>query len=165
MIRFLAVLSLVIPVTSFAGVTVHYSGELASGTNPQQAITAAADFAKKSGWQHKVEHNGITLFPAEWCEPLHLSFNGSVLAEDFVKTQFAGVDIHVKVVQLLRTLKPLFSRLNVDDEGEYWETRNMGKLEANIKAVNLMLQQIKQEHPSAKGPTRLPDGRIIDVHT
>ena len=106
---------------------------------------------------------GVILFPHAMCEPIHLEFGSDHALQDFVKTQFAGADVHIAIVELLRRLKPQFTRLEVEDEGEYWETSERTKLEQHINTVNRMLKDIIREKPSARGPVKLKDGRIADV--
>jgi hypothetical protein len=47
----------------------------------------------------------------------------------FTKTQFGPVEGHVALVEMLAALKREFlPELDVSDEGQYWETRNLGEL-------------------------------------
>jgi hypothetical protein len=49
----------------------------------------------------------------------------------WVKTQFGPVEGHVALVELLSALKKeFFSDLEVRDEGDYWDTRNLARLTA-----------------------------------
>jgi hypothetical protein len=89
---------------------------------------------------------GICFSPPE-CEPIFLCFlsNGilsspidiqfnSVYAEKpnteylgliSTKTQFAGIEIHKKIIHLLGYLNnKYFENFKLTDEGQYWETRN-----------------------------------------
>lgn len=51
----------------------------------------------------------------------------------FVKTQFGAIEGHVAVIETLAALKREFlSNLEVRDEGEYWETRNIATLKARL---------------------------------
>lgn len=51
----------------------------------------------------------------------------------WVKTQFGPVEGHVALVEMLAALKREFvPDLEVRDEGEYWETRDLAKLRAKI---------------------------------
>lgn len=83
--------------------------------------------------------------------------------QDFVKTQFAGADVHIAVVELFEALKPLLKNLEVIDEGKYWGTHDRSALLRNLEAVELKLARVKKEHPDAIGPIFLENGRIIDV--
>jgi hypothetical protein len=51
----------------------------------------------------------------------------------WVKTQFGPVEGHVALVEMLAALKREFMpELEVRDEGQYWETRDLAKLSARI---------------------------------
>jgi hypothetical protein len=57
-----------------------------------------------------------------------------------VKTQFAGMEVHAVVIHLLRYLsKKYFINFKVDDEGHYWETRDMEVLKSNFKTYEKLL--------------------------
>ena len=94
--------------------------------------------------KHDQKIYGICFSPPE-CEPVWLCFlsngrmssptnleyfGGSSDAEArkhlytlSVKTQFAGVDVHIKIIKLLKYLKTKYLvDLQVSDEGQYWET-------------------------------------------
>ena len=167
-----------------AGVTINYEGSAKNNRAIDAILSEATSFGKGRGWRvepvakDKVELErvidertakyagalrGIILYPNDMCEPVHIEFGSDMFMQDFVKTQFAGADIHVSVIDLLRRLKPYFTSLKVDDEGEYWETSDKLKLEKHIATVNRMLDDIKREKPSARGPVKLKDGRIADV--
>lgn len=54
-----------------------------------------------------------------------------------IKTQFAPVNIYVAVIKLLKHLKKQYIHdLEVIDEGEYWETGNLEKLEYHRNVIN-----------------------------
>ena len=149
---------------SFCGVTIHYSGNVSDIKNVEKIYDISKKYAEEKKWKISQFNNGYTIYPAEWCEPLNIKFSGKKLSEDFVKTQFAGIDIHIEILGLFTKIKPFMQKLNVIDEGEYWETKNKETLKVNFEFVTKSMAQIKSQHPSAKGPTKLPDGRIIDLH-
>ena len=86
---------------------------------------------------------GISFTP-ENCETVFLTFlpdNNLVSPVDFIlgkelhpytndrtlstKTQFAGIDCHLAIMKLMLYLKEkYFSKLDITDEGQYWETKN-----------------------------------------
>ena len=152
-----------LPARATAGVTIQYSGTVATPGRVGPVLRAAEAYARKQKWQVTKTDRGIALHPAEWCEPIHLQFDGSVLAKDFVKTQFAGAAVHRDVVRLFRVLKPLMATLEIGDEGEYWETGDPAKLEAHMAVVNTAIDRAKARQPNARGPVRLPNGRIVDL--
>jgi hypothetical protein len=61
----------------------------------------------------------------------------------FTKTQFAPLDIHISVCELLALVRDkYFSSLRVVDEGEYWETRDPARLAHNLGALNALMDQL-----------------------
>ena len=75
----------------------------------------------------------------------------------FCKTQFAGAYAHIVVCRLLRELKDRFiPRLYVSDEGEYWQTEDIEKLEEHIGSLGEMIKafgETMKEIASKKGMT------------
>jgi hypothetical protein len=60
-----------------------------------------------------------------------------------VKTQFAGWQTHLFIVQLLRYLsKKYFSEFNVSDEGHYWETNDEEILKQNFNRYAALLNSV-----------------------
>jgi hypothetical protein len=55
----------------------------------------------------------------------------------FVKTQFAAIEAHVALVELLSAIKERFvPSLEVNDEGEYWERRDLNTLKARRALID-----------------------------
>ncbi len=97
---------------------------------------------------------GVSFSP-EKCDPIFLTFvsNGRLCSpmqlmisspsdesdDDFfyllfTKTQFAGVDTHILVMDFLRYLsKKYFSEFEMDDEGHYWQTQDRTLLEETFE--------------------------------
>lgn len=147
-----------------AGVTIHYSGTVADKTQMNAVLKKAEAYGREHKWKIAKESNQLVLYPAEWCEPIYFQFDGNSLTENFVKTQFAGPTVHKDVIVLFKSLKPLMKSLSVEDEGEFWKTGDYSRLRANIDSVNQMMTQIKAQKTNVKGPTKLPSGRIVDLH-
>ncbi len=60
-----------------------------------------------------------------------------------VKTQFAGPQVHVWIVGLLKYLKKRYvSDLQVSDEGEYWETGDFRILKGKMDLLDAKLRQM-----------------------
>jgi hypothetical protein len=169
---------------AFAGVTVHYRGKAKDAAAVEQVLAAARSEASRYGWEVKdanvidasVPRNsgakektykgpltGIVIYAHPMCEPVYIQFGTDLLMQDYVKTQFAGPDIHVKLIGLLRKIRPLLADLHVSDEGEYWETGDKAKLEMQIAAVSKMIEAIRKSHPNVKGPIKIGNGRIVDL--
>lgn len=74
-----------------------------------------------------------------------------------VKTQFAGWQTHLFIVELLKYLsKKYFSELNFDDEGHYWETNEEEILKQNFNRYNKLLDNVStafETFPVNKGET------------
>jgi hypothetical protein len=78
----------------------------------------------------------------------------------FVKTQFGPIEGHVALVEMLAALKQEFLLdLEVSDEGEYWETRDIerlkaktGYLQAAIDGMAEGLQRYGLNHEAAEDP-------------
>ena len=117
---------------------------------------------------HIVGHDGlkgVTLKPHPECESMDFFFNsecklcdpmglvlvseGSIKPEDAwinVKTQFAGPEIHMWVVGLLKYIKENYIHdLEVSDEGEYWETGNIDVLKGKMNFLNEKMDVICSE--------------------
>src|SRR5262245_1067510 len=168
---------------SWAGVTVHYQGKAKDAAAVAKVLAAARSVASEHSWEvreasvtnasvprvvagkerpYQGPLTGVAIYPHPMCEPIYIRFGTDLFMRDYVKTQFAGPDVHVEVVGLLRKLKPLLADLQVQDEGEYWETGDRAKLATHIATVNAMIESIRKSRPGAKGPVKIGD-RIIDL--
>jgi hypothetical protein len=146
------------------GVTIHYEGKAPDAESVRGILSAAAAYAAERGWAATAREHGLVLTPRGLCEPLELCFNGTHLAPSWVKTQFAGPDVHIAVVGLFRMLAPRFRDFVVEDDAQYWETGNLESLKDAFDQVEQGLVAALEE-PDSSGPYRLPSGRIVDVVT
>ncbi|HEY6111859.1 MAG TPA: hypothetical protein VIV62_05040 [Chthoniobacterales bacterium] len=165
------------------GVTIHFEGRVKGATACSLLIDEISEFAANHGWRVEEiprasrslkrvrdEQNwdysgptfGIVLSPHPGCDPLRFEFDKDFYIQEFVKTQFAGAETHIAIVELLRRIHPFFDALNVGDEGEFWDTSDDGVLQQHIERCNEVLRDLLAKNPNAKGPIRLPDGRIAD---
>lgn len=63
----------------------------------------------------------------------------------FTKTQFAPMDTHIAICELLHLLQDhYFPSLDVSDEGEYWETRDPAKLAQNLGMLDRLMDSLSQ---------------------
>ncbi len=63
-----------------------------------------------------------------------------------VKTQYAGPEIHIWIIGLLKHLKKLYlPNLEVQDEGEYWETGNFEILKEKMDLVGEKIAAVSAE--------------------
>jgi hypothetical protein len=167
-----------------AGVTIHFEGTASSAESVSAILETARSFARQNGWRvedasavhgkelrvvdekdqpYEGRLTGVVLYPAEMCEPIWLQFGDDQFFQNYVKTQFAGADVHIEIIKLFDQLKPLLKSLRIDDEGEFWLERDRSVLEAHFSKIRDALRQTKREEPMLYGPIKLPDGRIVDM--
>jgi hypothetical protein len=166
------------------GVTVHFEGRATDAQSRDTVIAIAKQFAAKNDWPYEefaetqvtlervideqpVDYVGptvgIELRPHEASEPLRLEFDEDNFCQEYCKTQFAPIETHVKVVELLRLVEPYFQKLAVVDEGEYFESGDLERLRVHLTGCFRMMEKLIAEKSNRKGPIRLPSGRIIDL--
>ncbi|GAO03125.1 hypothetical protein [Anaeromyxobacter sp. PSR-1] len=158
----LGALLVLVPRLAFAGVTLHYEGTARTAAAAKAVLAAAVAFARGRGWPVSAGRNHVVLRPHARSEPIELRFEGRTLQPSSVKTQFAGVETHLAVVELLQRLDAELQSLTVEDDGGYWETGDRQALVAAFDEVDELLARELQK-PGTSGPYRLPSGRIVDV--
>jgi len=167
-----------------AGVTIHFKGEAKSAEDLPKILAAATSYAKSHGWTvedasadegelvrpdgakvglYEGKITGVVLQPHNMSEPVWLQFGDDLVFADHVKTQFAGAETHVAIIEMFDALKPLLKSLTIEDEGEYFTTRDREVLENHFAQVRESLRQLKREEPAMYGPIKLKDGRIVDM--
>jgi hypothetical protein len=144
------------------GITIFYRGTVKSATERETVIAIAKDFSMQNSWPQTNLQNGVALYPHPDCEPIRIEFEG-LRIDQFVKTQFAGAPIHVRVVALLREISPHFSVFEVSDDSEYWETGDEGLLEKAITDCQKAILACQAENPDVQIAVKLPSGKIVDV--
>lgn len=166
------------------GVTIHFEGQLKSDKDFDVVMTKAKNFAstndmpyesfsepfKKLGrvkddqdWDYEGPTKGLKIQPDENSDPLWLEFDKNNYIQEYCKTQFAGLDIHVQIISLLKEIRSHFIDLQVVDEGEYWDTQDKSLLQNCLDNFFDAVEKAKQENPKLNGPYRLQDGRLIDL--
>lgn len=140
---------------------------------PNLAINPVEDGAM--GLDGHAGLKGILFCPNPDCEVVSLTFTseghlnslmnlatGQTKEEDgkppwvFTKTQFAGAEAHVSIVKLLKYLKQKYmSDLEVEDEGNFWDTGDFNQVETRMKvikdamtAIESSLSELKDIDPS-----------------
>jgi hypothetical protein len=121
---------------------------------------------------------GILFSPTK-CEPVFLTFTPEGWSSSFLnlqipeeiaeigtmlmycintKTQYAGEDIHIALVHLLKYLeKKYFSYVEVSDEGEYWETMDKAVLHKRFEVYNGLMNMVASVLETAEWtPTNNP---------
>jgi hypothetical protein len=110
------------------GVTIHFDGQLLNEEAFRGLVSAASGFASshrwltepieseqatllrvrdnEEAWNYVGSVKGIVLCPSEDCDPVRLEFDRDLHVQEFIRTQFAGPETHLKVVELFRVLKP-----------------------------------------------------------
>lgn len=150
------------------GVTIHYSGTLANPAKAEALFKEASVLATELDWEFTITDapvTGVTVYPHPDCEPLTLNPDENGLVENWVKTQFAGPVIHIQIMDFLARIAPYFADLMVEDEAEYWETRDRTILEGHFSQINEILHDMQKDNPSARVQVRQPSGRIVDIIT
>jgi hypothetical protein len=166
------------------GVTVHFDGRLKSAQafsslllhieeighaetllterfeNPEAKLGRVRE---EQPWDYLGPTKGIVLYLHEDCEPLRLEFDRELYVQEWVKTQFAGVDTHIRLIHILRDIEKFFETIAVNDEGEYWESENQTVLEGHIRTCNEAIAEIAAQSPRAQIKVREPNGRITDL--
>jgi len=89
----------------------------------------------------------LPLMPGEGCESSDLHFQrirGKYRCKSFCKTQYAKqfVKCHLLVIQLLDMLKKEGFEVDVYDEGEYWQTRDLKVLAKNINESTAVISSV-----------------------
>src|SRR6267378_1716568 len=122
------------------GVTIHFEGKLKRPEAYQTVLATARRFREEKDWDYVGPVKGVVLYPHENSEPVRLEFDSELYIQEYTKTQFAQIEVHLLLVELLKKIEPYFEQLIVFDEGEYLE-----------------------QSDEYQGPVRLPSKRIVDV--
>jgi hypothetical protein len=168
------------------GVTIHFDGHLKDEAAYYQLLDAVISIAKANSWSTEAIESkvttlsrvrdeqdwdyvgpvrGIVISIAEDCDPVRLEFDRDLYVQEFIKTQFAGSQVHLKVLELLKALKPFFRDLKVEDEGEYWETGNLQHLTEHMNRAQKAIEAELEKYPNGQMKVKTPSGRILDLIT
>ncbi|MER9455368.1 hypothetical protein [Mesorhizobium sp. M0478] len=105
---------------------------------------------------------GIECQPHPKSDRLRFEFDRDLFMQQYCKTQFAGSEAHIEIIELLRKVAPFFDKFDVFDEGEYWELGDRTILQVNLDTVDALLAEALRKDPTARGPIRLDNGRVVD---
>jgi hypothetical protein len=166
------------------GVTINFKGQLNSKSDYDEILKVAQEYADKhempysffeeenklllrvkdeKDWDYLGLTRGIRIQPHINSDPLNLEFDKDYIIQEYCKTQFAGIETHIKVIEILKLIEPNFDWLDVNDEGEYWETNNSEITQNHIDKCFELIEKEKQEKKNLSGPYRVADGRIVDL--
>jgi hypothetical protein len=156
------------------GVSIHYRGSLADLGRVEDFEDRVLDLALELGSQARVWRAAddddprrmvrgilLSLYPGQETTSLLISPEGWLVGlldiEDAekgqldeppwccVKTQFGPVEGHVALVELFTVLKQEFiANLDVQDEGEYWETRDLATLATKMNFLQTAIEEMAE---------------------
>jgi hypothetical protein len=66
-------------------------------------------------WNYEGSTKGLQLQPDLDSDPLILEFDEDLYVQEFCKTQFADINIHVLIIDLLKQIQPYFDNLIVEE--------------------------------------------------
>lgn len=143
------------------GLSIHYRGNIKNEKLIDPLIEEVKDICESLDWEYDVfdddTFKGISFAPND-CEPVFLTFNkikqlSSPILYQYdiepatiisVKTQFAGTDAHIAIINLFRYLENLyFDNFHMDDEGNYWESGDEAALQLQFKKYNTFLNLVE----------------------
>lgn len=158
------------------GLSIHYSGKLKDIALLPQMVEEVKDVCNVLGWRFRSSEDGFGFTPPEsetFCfdfrpdgtlvNKMYLRYNIEPSNTVSVKTQFAGIEVHIAAVKLLKHLaNKYFAVFNVSDEGGYWETDDEAVLRKQFGAYNMLLNEVQaamQDFKEEEGdtPERLAD--------
>jgi hypothetical protein len=166
------------------GVTIHFEGNLKSQDSFPKVIDIAKQFAiandltftifekenkllervkDEKDYDYQGSTKGIHIQVNTSCDPLNLEFDKDLYIQEYCKTQFADVSIHILIIDVLRQVEPYFDILKIDDEGEYLDTSDITILQAHFDNCFKAIEDAKRENSLLQGPFRLDNGRIVDL--
>jgi hypothetical protein len=166
------------------GITIHFEGTLCDHAAYERVVHAARKLAEQDGWEWQVINEnsailrrvrnerdddytgptrGIVVYPHENSEPLRLEFDRDLFVQEYIKTQFAPIEVHVKLIRLLKEIAPQFVQLTVVDEGEYWDTQDVDALATHLEACFRAIGEQLSSRSDLQGPVRLTNRRIADL--
>lgn len=85
---------------------------------------------------------GIAFQPHPKSEFVTLQFDSDNYLCEFCKTQYAGIATHLEVLDFLREIEPYFKDFQVNDEGDFWNTGDIGVLEEKFAFSTAILGKL-----------------------
>lgn len=136
-------------------ITVHFGGQLSSLKDLDALLSFTIYYAEEQGWvfselkedgQIKLEpwEKGIILQSDMNVESIKIFFDDSLTLATFCKTQFGGVEAHIKVIEFLHAIEVFFTNFWVDDEGDYWKTNDQFLLKNKMAFMTKILDDVEK---------------------
>jgi hypothetical protein len=153
------------------GVTIHFKGKLDDCGLIDSFCNEMEDIAKEMEWEYtRIDDitasdenplKGVIVSPHKNSESLMLTVDSAgtlrnvfmmqfieeyedLTYHNFIKTQFAPVEIHIAVVHLLKYIRQKYmSNLDVTDEGSYWETSDAKLLREKIAFLTSIMDKLE----------------------
>jgi hypothetical protein len=166
------------------GITIHFEGRLRNVDDFPKLLEESRMYANSKGWPlteieprvRKLDRvkneedwdfegvtSGIEITPHPDAEPLRLEFDSDGFIQEYVKTQFAPIEVHIEIIELLRRISHLFETFEVVDESDFWHTHDTKELEQHFKRFFEVVEDEKRKNPKLSGPHRLNNNRIADL--
>lgn len=166
------------------GVTIHFEGQLKNEDSFGTLLHVAKQFCDERAWPYVLINEphaklsrvrneedfdyegavkGIKIQPHENSEPFRLEFDEDLYVQEYTKTQFSPIEIHVDLINFLVKVTPYFNNLEVNDEGEFFDTNDIQLLSKHINRCFEMLEEYLVQDDKYYGPVQLASGRIVDV--
>lgn len=166
------------------GITVHFEGRLKESDSFDRCVRILTKYIDKNSWDYSeiVEKErslsrikddkewdyfgktkGIVIHPHPNTDPFNFEIDEDLYIQEYCKTQFAPVGIHIEIISLLKSLENEFETLSIVDEGEYFESGNIDRLTELMNGCYDAIDKEKEKNPALKGPVRLKSGRIVDL--
>ena len=166
------------------GITIHFEGRLKDIQSYERCISTLMVFIEKNSWDYikipeKVRSlsrsndeedwnytgktKGIEIRPHSNIEPFRFEIDEDLHIQEYCKTQFGPIEIHIELINLLKALEPEFAELDIFDEGEYYDSGNVERLNELIQGCHNLMDEMREKDPNLEGPITLPSGRIVDL--
>ena len=166
------------------GVTIHFEGRLKEFGSFDRCLEIIKSFIDKNSWENSEiseevrtlsrvkdeevwnytgKTKGVAIQPHPNTDPFKFEIDEDLYLQEYCKTQFAPIEIHVELVGLLKALEVEFENLSVVDEGEYFESGDIDRLSELIDGCYDAMDKEKEKNPKLEGPVRLNSGRIVDL--
>jgi hypothetical protein len=97
--------------------------------------------------------DGFSLNPHKDCESVRILVRKDGYFQHFCKTQFAGPDTHIEIVEFLRELAPFVEDFDVLDEGKYWNTGDRNELERRMDLLDQAIDSLAEKLGDAVVPS------------